>query len=32
VQAAGHMVVGDRNDQFNGGVLDYLSRHLPIRR
>lgn len=32
VQAAGHMVVGDRNDQFNAGVLDYLSRHLPIRR
>ncbi len=31
VHAAGHMVVGDRNDQFNAGVLDYLSRHLPIR-
>lgn len=32
VHAAGHMVVGDRNDQFNAGVLDYLSRHLSVRR
>jgi len=32
VHAAGHMVAGDRNDQFNAGVLDYLSRHLPARR
>lgn len=32
VHAAGHMVVGDRNDEFNAGVLDYLSRHLPVRR
>lgn len=29
VPGAGHMVVGDRNDAFNKGVIDFLSRHMP---
>lgn len=27
VPGAGHMVAGDRNDAFNGGVLAFLARH-----
>ena len=27
---AGHMLVGDRNDVFNGAVVGFLDRHLPI--
>jgi pimeloyl-ACP methyl ester carboxylesterase len=30
VEGAGHMVVGDRNDLFNAGILDFLQRHLPL--
>lgn len=30
VPGAGHMVAGDRNDAFNGGVVAFLNRHLPI--
>ncbi|MFL7962157.1 alpha/beta fold hydrolase [Pseudomonas kielensis] len=26
VQGAGHMVVGDRNDAFNSGILDFIKR------
>jgi pimeloyl-ACP methyl ester carboxylesterase len=29
INAAGHMVVGDRNDAFNAGVLGFLDRHMP---
>ena len=29
VSGAGHMVVGDRNDAFNDGVISFLGRHLP---
>ncbi|WP_336967491.1 alpha/beta hydrolase [Sphingobium aromaticiconvertens] len=29
VAGAGHMVAGDRNDAFNQGVLDFLSRTMP---
>ena len=29
VGGAGHMVAGDRNDVFSGGVIDFLGRHLP---
>jgi pimeloyl-ACP methyl ester carboxylesterase len=27
VEGAGHMVAGDRNDVFNDGIVDFLSRH-----
>lgn len=30
VDGAGHMVVGDRNDAFNAGILDFLNRHHPV--
>ena len=29
VPGAGHMVAGDRNDAFNGGVIAFLRRHMP---
>ena len=29
VAGAGHMVAGDRNEIFNGAVLDFLDRHRP---
>jgi pimeloyl-ACP methyl ester carboxylesterase len=29
VAGAGHMVAGDKNDAFNYGVIDFLTRHLP---
>jgi pimeloyl-ACP methyl ester carboxylesterase len=29
VSGAGHMVAGDKNDAFNRGVIDFLSRHVP---
>ena len=31
VAGAGHMVAGDRNDAFIGGVLTFLSRVLPVQ-
>lgn len=30
VSGAGHMIVGDRNDIFNQGVLDFVHRHMPV--
>lgn len=30
VGGAGHMVAGDRNDAFNGAVIAFLERHLPL--
>ncbi|OYU36889.1 alpha/beta hydrolase [Novosphingobium sp. PASSN1] len=30
VGGAGHMVAGDRNDAFNGSVIAFLERHLPV--
>lgn len=30
VGGAGHMVAGDRNDAFNAGVIEFLSRYLPL--
>lgn len=30
VPGAGHMVAGDRNDAFNGGVLEFLHRNMPL--
>ena len=32
VVGAGHMVAGDRNDAFNSGVVDFLSRAMPSVR
>ena len=29
IAGAGHMVAGDRNDAFNDGVVQFLTRHLP---
>ncbi|WP_116997252.1 alpha/beta fold hydrolase [Desertimonas flava] len=29
VGGAGHMVAGDRNDDFNAAILDFLDRHRP---
>lgn len=29
VVGAGHMVAGDRNDAFNAGVIDFLTRRMP---
>lgn len=29
ITGAGHMVAGDRNDQFNAAALDFLSRTMP---
>jgi pimeloyl-ACP methyl ester carboxylesterase len=29
VPAAGHMLVGDRNDIFNAGLLAFIARHMP---
>jgi pimeloyl-ACP methyl ester carboxylesterase len=29
IDGAGHMIAGDRNDAFNGAVLDFLKRHVP---
>jgi pimeloyl-ACP methyl ester carboxylesterase len=29
VSAAGHMIAGDRNDVFNGAVIEFLGRHMP---
>lgn len=31
VGGAGHMVAGDRNDVFANGVIEFLSRHLPLK-
>lgn len=30
VAGAGHMVAGDKNDQFNSGMISFLERHLPV--
>ncbi|WP_176593663.1 alpha/beta fold hydrolase [Sphingobium sp. EM0848] len=30
VAGAGHMVAGDRNDAFNRGVIDFLTRTIPL--
>ncbi|WP_295525711.1 alpha/beta fold hydrolase [Novosphingobium sp. Chol11] len=30
VGGAGHMVAGDRNDAFNGAVIAFLERHIPV--
>jgi pimeloyl-ACP methyl ester carboxylesterase len=30
VAGAGHMVAGDKNDEFNSGVVAFLSRHLAL--
>jgi pimeloyl-ACP methyl ester carboxylesterase len=32
VAEAGHMVVGDKNEVFNSGILYFLRRHLPTAR
>ena len=29
VSGAGHMVAGDKNDEFNGAVIDFLRRVMP---
>ncbi|MFZ2996602.1 alpha/beta fold hydrolase [Sphingobium sp.] len=31
VPGAGHMIVGDQNDAFNAGVLDFVGRYMPSR-
>lgn len=30
ISGAGHMVAGDRNDEFNGAVLEFLRRVMPV--
>ena len=29
IRGAGHMVAGDRNDEFNAAVIDFLQRVMP---
>ena len=29
IRGAGHMVAGDKNDEFNGAVIEFLSRVMP---
>lgn len=31
ISGAGHMVAGDKNDQFNAAVIEFLSRAMPLR-
>jgi len=31
IRGAGHMVAGDRNDDFNAAVIEFLSRVMPAR-
>lgn len=31
IRGAGHMVAGDRNDEFNAAVIDFLRRVMPAR-
>jgi len=31
IRGAGHMVAGDRNDEFNAAVIDFLTRVMPPR-
>lgn len=31
ITGAGHMVAGDKNDQFNAAVIEFLSRAMPLR-
>lgn len=31
IRGAGHMVAGDRNDEFNAAVIDFLQRVMPAR-
>ena len=30
VGGAGHMIAGDRNDEFNASVIEFLERHMPV--
>lgn len=30
IEGAGHMIAGDRNDAFNGAILEFLARRVPI--
>lgn len=30
VEGAGHMVVGDKNDDFNEGIISFLKRNIPL--
>jgi len=30
ISGAGHMVAGDRNDEFNGAVIEFLRRVMPV--
>lgn len=32
IRGAGHMVAGDRNDEFNGAVIEFLNRVMPARQ
>jgi pimeloyl-ACP methyl ester carboxylesterase len=29
IRGAGHMVAGDKNDEFNGAVIEFLRRVMP---
>ena len=31
IRGAGHMVAGDRNDEFNAAVIDFLTRVMPVQ-
>ncbi|HCF6385856.1 TPA: alpha/beta hydrolase [Pseudomonas aeruginosa] len=30
IEGAGHMVAGDKNDLFNGAIIEFLQRHHPL--
>ncbi|MCC6924837.1 alpha/beta hydrolase [Novosphingobium sp.] len=32
IRGAGHMVAGDKNDEFNAAVIDFLTRVMPSRQ
>jgi pimeloyl-ACP methyl ester carboxylesterase len=32
VASAGHMVAGDDNTNFHGGIIRFLRRHMPVKR
>jgi len=31
IRGAGHMVAGDKNDEFNAAVIEFLTRVMPAR-
>ena len=31
IRGAGHMVAGDKNDEFNAAVIEFLTRVMPVK-